>query len=225
MERSPDAPLPLTKDEVVDAIRSDIVFGRMRPSERLIENDLASRFNVGRYTIRSALAELDRMGLIELRQNRGALVQDRPTREVEELYEMREILQREAARRIPLPVSQDFLEELERLNEEYRLNLEGGALGKVVDANNAFHSTLFGACGNRFLSEAIEEYWQKTAAIHCYAIGSPTMARHSHSEHAAIIEALRAGDRERLITLCVEHMIPALNAYKAAHGGWLARSF
>lgn len=219
----PDVAQMMTKDDVVEAIRSDIIFGRMRPRERLLENELAARFNVGRYVIRGALTELDRLGLIELRQNRGAMVRDRPTREVEELYEMRDLLQHEAARRINFPVSEAFIAELERINEEYRVHLDTGDLDRVAEANNAFHRTLFGACGNRFLAETIEHYWQQTAAIHSYAIGSPEMARRSYAEHIRMIEALRAGDRERLQELCVQHMMPALNAYKAAHGGWMSR--
>lgn len=213
--------LPLTKDDVSEAIRSDIIFGRMRPRERLLENELAARFSVGRYIIRGALTDLERNGLIEIRQNRGAVVRDRPTKEVEELYEMREILQREAARKIALPVADDLITRLETINEEYRTNLESGILNKVVDANNEFHRTLFGACNNACLSEAIEYYWQQTAAIHCYAIGSRKMALRSYEEHCAMIDALRGGNRDELLRLCVDHMIPALDAYKAAHGGWL----
>ncbi len=36
-----------------------------------------------------------------------------------------------------------------------------------------------------------------------------------------MIEAIRAGRREELVRLCVEHMMPALEAFKAAHGGWV----
>jgi DNA-binding GntR family transcriptional regulator len=215
-----DSLQPITKEEVLDTIRAEIVFGQLRPRERLLENELAARFGVGRYIIRSALTELERIGLIEIRQNRGAVVRDRPTREVEELYEMRELLQREAARKITLPAESSLLDALEKINEDYRKNLEKGALNKVVEANNAFHQTFFAACGNSCLSEAIEHYWQQTAAIHCYAIGSRKTAQRSFAEHTEMIAALREGDREELVRLSVEHMLPALNAYKAAHGGW-----
>lgn len=208
------------EDEVAAELQREIIFGRLKPRERLLENELAERFNVGRHIIRAAFDQLDRAGLITRRANRGVVVYDYQTNEVEELYAMRELLQRAAAERIPLPASEALIAALTRINGAYARHLAHGELERVAEYNDDFHRTLFEACGNRFLSSSIEQFWLKTAAIHCYAIGIPHLSQQSLREHEQMVEALRVGDRALLVQLCVDHMRPALEAYKAAHGGW-----
>ncbi|MGV6874264.1 GntR family transcriptional regulator [Pseudochelatococcus sp. B33] len=208
------------EEMVIAELQRDIMFGRLRPRERLVEADLAERFGVGRHVIRTAFDQLVRDGLVERRANRGVIVYDRKTEEVEQLYEMREILQRAAAERVPLPAAPSLIERLKEINAQCRAYLADGALTDVAAANDKFHNTMFEACGNKFLAQSIEEYWLKTAATHCYAIGVPNLAQQSLDEHDGMIEALKSDDRKLLVKLCIDHMYPALKAYKAAHGGW-----
>ena len=75
----------------------------------IIENEIAERFDLGRHIVRSVLADLERMGLVERRPNRGVVVIEYGSDEIEALYEMREIVQREAVMRIALPVQRATL--------------------------------------------------------------------------------------------------------------------
>jgi len=215
---------PSRQADVFFSLKRDIVFGRLRANERLPEEELAVRFGVGRYVIRAALEELDRCGLIKKRPNRGAVVIAYTDGEIEELYDMRELLHRQAVERMPLPAPRSLVSELHAINDEYGVYLDKGDIDRVAEVNDAFHMTLFEACGNRYLASTIEEYWQKTAAIHCYAIGDPNLARHSHHEHRQMIEALASGDRILLADLTVRHMWPALEAYRAAHAATRRRA-
>ncbi|KAB2856692.1 MAG: phosphotransferase, partial [Bauldia sp.] len=109
---------------------------------------------------------------------------------------------------------------LEEVQARYRRVLEDRDLVAVSQANDQSHHILFSACGNRFLAESIEQYWYKTAAIHSYAIGDPALAQRSCAEHEAMIAAIRNGDRDSLVRLVVDHMMPALQAYEAALRRW-----
>lgn len=208
---------------IASALQHDIVFGRLKPRERLVEEELSERFAVGRHVIRAALEELDRTGLVQRRQNRGAVVSDYSPEEVDELYEIRTILQQQAAQRVPLPATPDFIAKLTEINDDYvRFGTEGD-LDSAAIANDNFHQMIFSGCRNRQLADLIQQYWTKTAAIHCYAIANPALAEQSRQEHYRIIEAMTSGDRDAFETLCVDHMLPALMAFKAAHGGWRSR--
>lgn len=207
-------------EQVANALRFDIVFGRLRPRERLIEGDLSERFGVGRYVVRGALDELERQGFVVKRPNKGAMVREYSAEEIRQLYDMRSLLQREAAMRIPLDDTAALVGALEEVQARYRRALEDRDLVAVSQANDQFHHILFSACGNRFLAESIEQYWYKTAAIHSYAIGDPALAQRSCAEHEAMIAAIRNGDRDSLVRLVVDHMIPALQAYEAALRRW-----
>jgi DNA-binding GntR family transcriptional regulator len=206
--------------ELVDKIKLDIIFGRLRPRERLIEDDLSARFGASRHLVRSAFAELQQMGLVTRRPNKGVIVRDFSPREVDEIYEMRAVLQREAASRIPLPADPGLVRDLEAIHAEYCAEVERHNLKRVCELNNAFHRRMFEASNNRCLADLIQRIWTETLGIRCYAIGDPDLLRRSREDHAAMLEALKRGDRESLVRLCVEHIWPALEAYKRAHGGW-----
>ncbi len=201
---------------IASSIRHDIVFGRFRPRERLVEEELSERFNAGRHVVRAALEELERMEMVVRRPGRGAVVADHTPEEVQQLYEMREILQREAALRIALPASKELLEELRFLNNQFSNSFRAGNLAEASEYNDKFHRTLFGACGNLYLAQSIEQFWVKTSAMHSYAIGTPGSAERSYGEHLGIIEAAEKGERDLLVQRCIDHMRPALDSYLAA---------
>lgn len=205
-----------TAEKVKAILRREIIFGQRPPGARLPEQEIAEAHGVGRHVVRSILADLERMGLVQRRPNRGAVVTDYSRDEIDQLYEMRDILQREAVARIPLPVPRSRIAALGEWNHLFRSRIAGGDLEGAVEANNGFHRALFGLCGNRFLSRSIEDHWQRAAAIHSYAIGRPEMAETSVRQHAAMIDALQAQDRDLLARLCAEHMQPALAAYQGA---------
>jgi DNA-binding GntR family transcriptional regulator len=203
---------------VVQALQHDIVFGRLKPRERLVEEELSARFAAGRHVIRAVLEELDRQGLVVRRPNRGAVVRDYSMPEIEQLYDMRAILQREAALRIPLPGSVKLVTELKAINAEYKRLCRTGDLYQAAFANERFHKVMFAECGNPHLADLIQQFWLKTAAIHsrCYGIGKSNLAARAIEEHKAMIDAIAGGDRQGLAGLCVSHMNPALEAYRTA---------
>ena len=206
---------------MVEAIKHDIIFGRLRPRERLIEDELSARFGASRHVIRSAFVELERIGLVTRRPNKGAVVRDFSVREVEEIYDMRSILQAEAVRRIPMPVSAEVLAAVEAVHARYCDAVDRRDLKEVCTINNEFHRTIFAACNSKYLADIIDRMWTETLAIRCYAIGDPLLLQRSRSEHTKIVQALKSGDRETLVRVPVEHIYPAFEAYKRAHGGWM----
>ena len=205
---------------LVDQIKQQIIFGRLRPRERLIDDELSERYKASRHLVRSAFAELERMGLVTRRPNKGAIVRDFSVEEVEQMYEMRAILQAEAARRIPLPASKALMEKLEEIHHRHGEAIDNQELQLTCKINNEFHHTIFAASGNRYLAQMIERVWTETLGIRCYAIGDPRLVARSHDEHGEILDAMREGDREKLVRLVVDHIWQALEAYKRAHGGW-----
>ena len=214
-----DAPAPELAD-VVQALKEEVIFGRLLPRERLVEGELSERYGVSRHLIRSALTELQGMGLVARRRNKGAMVRDFAVGEVDEIYEMRAVLQREAVLRIPWPVDRALVRELEDIHSRYSRCVEAGDLRQVCTLNNVFHFTMFEAANNRCLTEMIQRIWTETLGIRCYAIGDPVWLRRARDEHAAMIAEMADGSREGLLRLVDAHIWPALELYKRAHGGW-----
>lgn len=205
--------VPMTLEGIVAAIEEDVIFGRLHPRERLVEDDLMERFDVKRYMVRDALATLDRMGLVERRKNVGALVRSFSAKEVQEVYHLRGLLETEAARLIPLPVRQEDLEALISIQKEHDHAVASSDTRRLFRINLAFHRALFELTGNATLQQAISEYARQTHPIRFISSMSPQYRETARQEHWQIIDALRSGDRDALIRLCEVHLHPARDAY------------
>ncbi len=204
--------------ELIAAIEEDIIFGRLRPRERLVEDVLMERHGVKRHVVRQALDRLARMGIVVKERNKGCAVRDYRPDEVENIFEIRALLQEHAAKRIPLPADKTLVATLADIHDEHCKAVDAGDLRAVYRLNNAFHDTLFGACGNPYLADSIAHYAWIAHAIRSYRIGDPTLLAQARVEHKEMIDALAAGDRDELVRLCVVHINPSKDAYLAAEG-------
>jgi DNA-binding GntR family transcriptional regulator len=202
--------------QVANAIEEEIVLGWLQPRERLIEEDLASRFDVKRHVVREAIAELERMGLVERVQNKGAAVRMLSPSEVRQIYSVREALETLAARQIPLPPSPETIAALTAIQDEHAAAIERGDSRAALRANMAFHSTLFSACGNPHLVEIIQNLAQKVHGARSYTAASPVHLARARDDHWAMIDAIKASDREKLVQLCREHLSPSRDTYIAS---------
>ena len=198
---------------VARVLEEDIIFGRLKPRERLVEDELIERFGVKRHVVRGALADLEKLGVVARAPNRGASVRDFSPEEVGHIFEMRELLQARAAEIMPLPADAALLAELEDLHRRHSAAVEAGDLPAVYRLNNDFHDRIFGACGNPYLAATIAHFAWLSHAIRSYRIADPVLLRQARQEHGAMIEALRTGDRAALVRLCVDHIKPSRDAY------------
>ncbi len=198
----PDPGLP----EIVQAMEFDILFGRLKPRERLTEDTLMARFGATRHVVRQALAELERIGIVTRAPNRGAAVRDFSASEVEEIAEVRATLHRGAVQRIRLPVERDVVAQLSALQRAHDRAVAARDPRAIDVANEAFHDAFFAACGNRHLAEAIGRYAYLSRAMRLYPMVDPALLETLKREHWAMIEAMREGDRKALMQLVVEHI-------------------
>src|SRR5687768_11444608 len=82
-----------------DLIREAIMDGRLEPGARLKEERLAQDLGISRTPVREALQRLNTEGLVQARPNRGTFVRAYEPAELDELYELRALLEGHAARR------------------------------------------------------------------------------------------------------------------------------
>lgn len=204
-------------DHVIAQLEEDIVFGRRRPRERLIEDELVARFGAKKHVVRQALVDLERMGLVERKRNKGATVRDYMPEDVRQIFAVRELLEAEAARRLPLPAPAEAIEALGAIHAEHSHAVETGDLRVAFRANIRFHQTLFAACGNPHLAEAIDAAAFKAHGVRSYSLARPELLRNSRDQHGRMIEALKSGDRDGLVALCIDHLKPNVQAYAEAY--------
>lgn len=198
---------------VARALEEDIVLGRLSPRERLIEEDLVQRFNVGRHVVRQALSELEGMGIVMRPRNRSASVRDLQPDDVKQIYALRELLEGKAAELLELPADPELVSTLQQIHARHERAVKAGDLAEVYRQNMLFHRTFFFGCGNPYLAEAIQQAALKAHIVRSSTVGDPALLMRSVAEHVAIIDAMERGDRARLIELVKAHIQPSMTAY------------
>lgn len=198
---------------IVRALEEDIIFGRLAPGTRLTEDSLLSRFPVTRHFVRQALVQLEQMGIVVRERNKGATVRTLTPNEVQQIYAVRELVQRQAALLIPLPAPQSLIDELLKIHEEHGRHIENGYLRGVHEANDRFHLKLFGACGNKYLVQTIELYMRYSLPVRANSMSDRAALDIAHSQHKLMIDMLSGRDNWVLAQLCVDHLQPSKRRY------------
>ena len=105
--------------EVIRRLEEDIIFGRFAPGSRLVEDTLMTRYGASRHFVRQALFQLERQGIVLREKNIGATVRFYSAEEVRQIYEVREMLTRQAALMIALPAPRSLIDQLSELQRQY----------------------------------------------------------------------------------------------------------
>lgn len=206
-------------DQIAKALTEDIIFGRLAPGSRLIEDNLIARFGATRHYIRQALNELERLGIAVRERNKGVTVCHPTAHEVRQIYEVRELLQRHAALRIALPAPKDLIDRLQQLHADYGVAVRQRDFSAVHEINDTFHLTLFGACRNQALVDSIKHYMWLTLPVRAKKTMDMDHALASEREHHMMIQMLSGTDNWALAQLCVDHLQRPKKHYLAAIDG------
>ena len=206
-------------EDLARVLGDDIIFGRLAPGTRLIEDHLIARFGVTRHLVRQAFVELERTGIVVREKNKGVAVRSLTADAVRQLYDVRELLQRQAALRIALPAPPAVIAQLEQLHAEYGRHLRARNYRAVHEANDAFHLAMFAACGNDYLVESIKTYMWLSLPVRSKKTADHEHALASERDHQRIIQLLQGTDGWALAQLCVDHLQGAKIAYLAQVGG------
>jgi len=201
---------------VSDKIRGDILEGRFRPGERLVEDKLSAELGVSRVPVREALRGLSMEGLVRLEPNRGATVIEVTPELVRELVEVRTLLEalnaRLAARRHDPKIVALLQDTLRRGNEA----AQSGTSEELARLNAEFHERLAEASRNSVLSDIMRSLRERTSLA--FSINGRARAREDWREHAGILAAVIDGDEEMAALLASRHVRNAAAAFRRSMG-------
>jgi DNA-binding GntR family transcriptional regulator len=200
-------------EEIAEALEGDIIFGRLKPGERLREEALLERFGHSRHFIRSAFVRLEKKGILVRTRNVGAAVRAFSIAEVEEIYDVREMVQRQAALRIRLPADKDDVARIAAIQRDYVRCVEAGDLRGIHTCNDRFHLALFALCGNNHLLSLIKQYMDLTYVIRTNTFSDPQALEVSRFQHELMVEHLKGRDGWAFSELCVQHLRPNKDKY------------
>ena len=193
-------------------IEGDILSGRFKPRERLVEMDLISRFGVSRTVIREALKSLEARGLVRAIPYRGVVVADLTTEEIEEIYFVRTELEKIAAKLVIEHITSKEIQELKRLSKEVARHLREKT-HQMIEKDSEFHRMIFKACHNSYLYEVIDYLRTKAHIVRFNAWSLPRRIEQSIVEHREMIRAIEDKNLSQLEKLIVKHLTISKNSY------------
>ena len=153
---------------------------------------------------------------IVVKERNRAFVRRFTVDEVRQIYEIREILQRQAALRIPLPAALEAVQRLSTINDCYEDAVRSGDFHRTHETNDRFHTELFGLCGNALLVCLINNYMELTYAIRGAAFADPENLDKSRDHHRIMLRLLSGTDSWALAQICVDHIQITKEQYLSA---------
>lgn len=201
-------------DGVESALRGMIVDGHFAPGERLNEVHLADRLGVSRTPLREALNRLVAEGAVEARPRLGYFVKPLSSEELDQIYDLRPILDPAALRTAGVPDERQVAR-LEALNAKL---VSERKPERVIALDDAWHLELLAHCRNRALVTLIEGVMARTRRYELALMREAKSVAAAGDAHNQIIAALRAGKLEAACTALKSN----LQSGKAPIMAWLA---
>jgi DNA-binding GntR family transcriptional regulator len=178
----------------LEALRAAIVDGRLEAGERYSVAQLAERFGVSRTPVREALLVLERQGVVRFERNRGVRVLETTAHDLEEVFELRLLLEVPATRRACELLSADDLAALDHELAAMSALAREGDEGAFMAHDKAFHEVILRASGNRRLTTIVSQLRDHVRFRGASTVGRSRDLDAIRSEHVAILEALHARD-------------------------------
>ncbi len=139
--RTPAESVPV-RERAYEHLKASILSGRFNPGERLAEEHLAKELGISRTPIREALHKLESEGLIKPLASRGFVASQDSKDDIEELFEIRAVLEGYALRLICGRITETVLAQLEETVEKAEEALRRHGLDEIFQWNTRFHDTL-----------------------------------------------------------------------------------
>lgn len=195
------------------------------------EGLLAQRLGIGRNSVREAIKALESIGVLETRRGIGVFVKEfsfQPLldnlayglgdtlRDVEELLEIRRVLETGLIERTVTGIGNEDLKELRQLTAKMRARAEQGESFPQEDRD--FHELLFRCQNNRMLTRLIDVFWQAFYKATGFASLESADPMSTWQDHHAIVEAVASRDVDAARKRLVDHYAGILQVLQQSRG-------
>ena len=203
----------LLRENIYDALRSEILTCQLMPGEEIHEQDLAARYEVSRQPIREALLRLQQDRLVTVQPRQGYQVNPISMKDVRDLFQFRLALEPACVAAAVESASNQTLADLDRFRSI-------GAQEDFIDYNRAFHDALAAASGNARMEAAIRDVLDHADRLVRLSV-STIKGRDPQklvAEHGDIIDAVQRRDSRTARKLISAHVISGQKRVASALG-------
>ena len=185
---------------VYDKILDFIVSGSLKVDDRINIDELSRVFKISKTPLREAVKSLEKTGLVASTPYAGSYVKKLSVEEIQELYEIRILLESYAVKKIVKNVSDEDIRNLEeiQLSIESKLDLQDIKLHKL---NRKFHDYFYRISHMPRLCEMISLLWDNLSFFRLLLAQNEDYSKTMVDEHHEYIETLKNRDEKKLISL------------------------
>ncbi|OBC11478.1 GntR family transcriptional regulator [Gordonia sp. 852002-50816_SCH5313054-c] len=217
---TPDLPESLV-DVAGRRIRDAILSGALTPGQKIVEETLCADLGISRAPVREALRLLAQQGLVEHQPRRGTRVAEWSPRDILQLFELRQLLERYAVESA-LPLADPDVQ-LAPVRAAIEAMENASADIDIDDAHRRFHAAVVGLADNRQLDIALEPILLKLQLPMAVNLRAEARDHHGHDDglhrHHDILHALEANDIEAVVAALRDHgHLNYLNLVEATMG-------
>ncbi|MFA8437861.1 GntR family transcriptional regulator [Pueribacillus sp. YX66] len=196
--------------KVTSKLREAILKGEFNMGDRLIQEEWAEKLGVSRMPIREALRQLEVEGLVKIEPRRGAIVTPISVEDIEEIYQLRALLEGKAVVMSLPNLDDDDIQELESLHLKMtKLRADDSDVEKYMELNNKFHQILRSGCPWRRIHGIIDTLWK---GIPPY---TPSLlinhVNDSMKEHEQMVQYVKENEPEKLEAVVKKHILRTRN--------------
>lgn len=200
-----DAFLPL-RDVVVKTLRQQILTGKLKPGERLLEIHLAEELGVSRTPIREAIRKLELEGLVTMIPRRGAEVAQISEKGMSDVLEVRKALDSLAGELACARITEGEKEQLREACLDFEKAIATKDKAKIAKADVAFHNIITEATRNIRLAQLLNNLSEQMYRYRFEYIKDENQHKALAEEHKRIYEAIRDNKPEQAVEALKNHI-------------------
>lgn len=214
LELNANAYLPL-RDVVFNTLREAILKGELKPGERLMELQLASKLGVSRTPIREAIRMLQQEGLAVTIPRRGAEVAKMTEKNMEDVLQIREALEILAVQLACEKVTKQQIVHLGEAVEEFERAVKTGDLKQITQSDIDFHDKIYEAADNPKLVNLLNNIREQIYRYRVEYLKEEENYPNLIEEHRKIFAGLENRDKNFVTEMTKKHLKNQANAVKA----------
>ena len=185
------------RGKVYDRIREDILNGVYKEHEELKEATLGKMMDVSRTPVREALRQLELEGLVEIIPNKGARVTGITKKDIDDIYQIRYLLEGLSARWATEHVTEEQLDKMEETLYLTEFHAKKGNFTQVYELDSQFHELMYEASGSKMLNHILSDFHMYVTRIRKTSLALDNRSKNSTEEHRAILEAIKERNADK----------------------------
>lgn len=200
-----DEYLPL-RDVVFNTLRQEILTGKLKPGERLMEIHLANKLGVSRTPIREAIRKLELEGLVIMMPRRGAEVAQISWKSLKDVLEVRRALDVLAIELACERMTQEDLGSLYHACENFEEATKTKDTRKIAEADVAFHDIIVASTGNKRLIQLVNNLSEQMYRYRFEYIKDSNQHQMLVQEHKEMYQHIQSADKAEAASVVRKHI-------------------